>query len=248
MDIAPSQTYRLSYEARGNAKNAHLDVAICEKWLIYPGACVQTALGAGPGIGDWLRVEKSFNSGVFGTSYWFGHRPGHLSLSVFWAGTFVDIDNIALIDSAGRNLIRNGEFSTGPQFWFFSSDRHHLPWHAKNMFLHVYFEQGGFGLVLFAVLYLLRAPRVCAPRATRRRARHGSSRRTGRTRDRGVFDSLLDIPRVTTLAFFFMALSLFPAPGSDRAAQAPAPSTGPSRRERSGPRGSSRRGSTAQRK
>jgi hypothetical protein len=82
----------------------------------------------------------------------------HLSISAEKAGTYVDVDNVALFDDVGRNLIKNGDFSIGHAWWYFSSDRHHLPWHAKNLLLHLLFEQGWLGLVLVssALFYALR--------------------------------------------------------------------------------------------
>jgi hypothetical protein len=35
---------------------------------------------------------------------------------------------------------------------FFTSDRHHLPWHIKSLFLNILFDQGILGV--FAVLLL----------------------------------------------------------------------------------------------
>ena len=49
-------------------------------------------------------------------------------------------------------LLGNGDFQHGNDRWFFTSDRHHLPWHAKNLWLHVYFEQGVLGLLIFSAL------------------------------------------------------------------------------------------------
>jgi hypothetical protein len=65
--------------------------------------------------------------------------------------TLIDVDNVALLDDSGRNLVRNGDFSKGMQRWFFSTDSH-LAWHTKNLFVHVLFEQGWFGLGAFVVL------------------------------------------------------------------------------------------------
>ena len=78
-------------------------------------------------------------------------RPVKLSIYNGHAGTLVDVANVALLDSAGTNLVRNGDFSEGMHRWFFSTDSH-LPWHVKNLYIHVLFEQGWLGLICFMAL------------------------------------------------------------------------------------------------
>src|SRR5439155_21140832 len=67
-------------------------------------------------------------------------------------GNQVDIDDVAVRVADGKNLITNGDFSEGMSRWFFTSDRDHLPWHAKNLALNVLLDQGLLGLALFAIL------------------------------------------------------------------------------------------------
>ena len=65
--------------------------------------------------------------------------------------TVVDVDNVSLTDASGAELVVNGDFRDGMDHWFFSTDSH-LAWHAKNLFIHVLFEQGWVGLIIFVVL------------------------------------------------------------------------------------------------
>ena len=56
----------------------------------------------------------------------------------------------------GFNLLRNGSFRDGLDYWFSYNDFSHLPWHVKNTFLQVWFETGLLGLCLFlALLFFL---------------------------------------------------------------------------------------------
>jgi O-antigen ligase len=62
------------------------------------------------------------------------------------------VDNVSLRDAHGQELLANGDFEQGGDFWFFVSDDH-LLWHVKNLFLHVLVEMGLLGLL--AVLAML---------------------------------------------------------------------------------------------
>jgi hypothetical protein len=210
IELQPERTFRLSFDMRSNVSNAIVIVNICEKWLLYPVACVQDGLVTTVASGDWQHFEKTFNSRGLGQSQWFGKRPVHLSISSEKAGTYVDVDNVALFDGVGRNLIRNGDFSDGHAWWYFSSDRHHLPWHAKNMLLHLLFEQGWLGLVLVSLLFLYALCEFA------RRALRGDLLATAPLAALagllvvGMFDSLLDVPRLTLLIYLLLFLSLVP--------------------------------------
>ena len=93
-------------------------------------------------------------------------------------------------------------------FWFFTSDRDHLPWHAKNLFVHTYVEQGalGLGVLLLALatafVRLLRQPtRLQTHAATLLAALVGVT-------TVGLVDSLLDMPRITLFLTLLLWLGL----------------------------------------
>lgn len=211
VELQPDRTYRLSFDLRSNANKVILRADICEKWLLYTVGCVRDPLAAGVEKGEWKRFEKTVHSGELGKTQWFGKRPVHFSIAAEKSGTVVDVDNVALLDEAGRNLIRNGDFSGGHDWWYFSSDRHHLPWHAKNMLLHVLFEQGWLGVALVFLLYLY------ALREFARRTLRGDLLAAAPLAALagilvvGLFDSVLDVPRLTLLFYLLMFLALLPA-------------------------------------
>ena len=51
----------------------------------------------------------------------------------------------AVLPAQATELLANGDFNRGLAHWFYSSDKHHMPWHAKNLAVHLYFEQGLLG-------------------------------------------------------------------------------------------------------
>jgi VanZ family protein len=157
--VAPEQQYTISMDLRSNANNSALTVPICEKALLYSFTCIWTTLQVKVPPGQWGHYETQIQTKDFGPPGSRFPRPVKLSIYNDYAGTLVDVDNIALRDSAGSNLVRNGDFSEGMHHWFFSTDSH-LAWHAKNLYIHVLFEQGWFGLICFIALIIYTMARL----------------------------------------------------------------------------------------
>jgi hypothetical protein len=67
----------------------------------------------------------------------------------------VDFDDIMLVGSRGNSHLENGGFEHGMDRWLPYYDFNHLPWHVKNLWLHLYFEQGALGVIAFAVTWLI---------------------------------------------------------------------------------------------
>lgn len=157
--IAPEQQYTISMDLRSNANNSELTVPVCEKALLYSFTCIWTTLQVKAPPGQWEHYEAQIRTKNFGPPGSRFPRPVKLSIYNGHAGTLVDVDNVALRDSAGNNLVRNGDFSEGMHHWFFSTDSH-LAWHTKNLYIHVLFEQGWFGLICFMTLIIYTIARL----------------------------------------------------------------------------------------
>ena len=153
VSIVPEQKYTISMDLRSNVSNAELTVPVCEKAILYSYTCAWTALQVKPPPNQWAHYETEIQTRNFGPPGSLFPRPVKLSFFNGHAGTLVDVDNVTLRDAAGKNLVRNGDFSEGMHHWFFSTDSH-LAWHTKNLYLHVLFDQGWFGLVCFMMLIL----------------------------------------------------------------------------------------------
>jgi O-antigen ligase len=63
----------------------------------------------------------------------------------------VDIATVKL-SLEGLNQLQNSSFKEGLDYWFYYNDFAHLPWHIKNLFLQVWFENGWLGVGLFLAL------------------------------------------------------------------------------------------------
>lgn len=156
--VVPEQEYTLAMDLRANTRKAALTVPVCEKGLLYSFTCAWTTLKVDTPPGQWRHYETRIQTRKFGPPRSLFPRPVKLSIFNGQAGSLVDVDNVALRDRSGKDLVRNGDFSDGMHRWFFSTDSH-LAWHAKNLYLHVLFEQGWVGLIVFLSLIVYAAAR-----------------------------------------------------------------------------------------
>jgi VanZ family protein len=141
--------YVVQLDARGRSPGGALNVALCEKSVLYSYGCRWLAIPAKEVGTTWKRHSLTLDSGEIGAGGW-SARPVELALTNTAPGTVVDVDNVRLLDAHGQDLVANGDFSRGNNHWFFSSDDH-LAWHAKNLGVQIFFEQGVLGLIAFFV-------------------------------------------------------------------------------------------------
>lgn len=177
-----------------------LHVEICSKHLLYDAGCrtKQVSLGGtakAPALG-WHEGELTLPAAP-------GWQQPVFSVAVDTRGGRLVLDRIEATDSRGRDLLDNGGFDEGLARWLPSSDRHHLPWHAKNLALHLRVEQGWLGLGAFVVLLGFAVARLTGGRARRHPLAPPLLAGIVGFLVVGAFDSLLDIPRV---AFAFLWL------------------------------------------
>ncbi|MDR7269586.1 hypothetical protein J2X20_002215 [Pelomonas saccharophila] len=207
------------------AADALMVLQVCEKNLIYPDNCygIQPMLkplraeappaeggneAAATGMGEWQTSQFQLGTVPALGGDWWAPRFVTFSMALDTRGARVDIARIAMQDSQGHQLLVNGDFNREMARWFFSSDRHHLPWHIKNAALHVLFEQGLVGLALLGGAYLLALVRLSfgrgrdhplAPAIVAALIGFGAV---------GAFDSLLDAPRIGFIFFTLLLLGL----------------------------------------
>ncbi len=215
----------LRFDARSEADTA-LHFEICRKHLLYDdGGCMisSASVKAMPGVWQPVSVQlpgKGLSHGDFFAPHFLTY-----SMAVASPGHSVELDNLRATDARGRELLVNGNFDDGMARWFFSSDRHHLPWHMKSLLLHVLFEQGAVGLVLFITLALAPLWRVTAGRARGHSLAPAIAAAIVGFQVVGLVDSLLDAPRVAFLYWFLVvvALALPARTGELRGATVPSP-------------------------
>ncbi|WP_431264775.1 hypothetical protein ACQ859_04495 [Roseateles chitinivorans] len=186
-----------------------LRVEVCEKFLLYPLRCVDREAAIEPKGGAWQPVQLKLGNAPadFGGPAW---APRRLVASVTqnWRGGVLEIASISIVDSVHGPVLQNGDFSDGLARWFFSSDRNHMPFHMKSLPAHVLFEQGLFGLALWTSLLV-----TVLMRLTFGAGRHHplAPAVVGGLVGFvivGLFDSLIDAPRIAFLFYALMALGL----------------------------------------
>ena len=202
------QPLRLRMEVR-TPRMLPLVAAVCEKHLLYNGNCMAASMDVQPPPDKpWQSVEMLLKGdAVSGGPFW-APRWVTFSLSVAASNGRVEIDRLSLTDPTGRELLANGAFESGMARWFSTSDRIHLPWHAKNMPLHVLFEQGVFGLGALALLALVALWRVTGGAARRRSLAAPLAGAWVGVMTVGLVDSLFDMPRVGFVILMLLTLAV----------------------------------------
>jgi hypothetical protein len=216
--IAANTEYRVRAVMRSSA-GAQVHFGVCEKWLLYLFNCaeksVSVPLAQAPEGSrmQWQTVELVLPKTSAHIKEW------HMTqFQVFaWNGT-VDIAQIQLsLASQTGSLLKNEQFAQGLNHWFTTSDRHHLPWHAKNIGLHILIEYGVIGLLLASLLLLSTLWRLLQrqqlPHFRSHTSTHGQIFYTAVVHAAilfvlvGVFDTLLDAPRLATLFLLLLMLA-----------------------------------------
>jgi hypothetical protein len=203
----PAGLPQVKFDVRAS-EPVNLHFAICTKHLIYPAGCLHGGVSAKPQPGVWQRMQVQLRGNPLSRGAWYAPRLVVFTIATDSPNRRIEIDNVVLSDAEGMNLLSNGDFSEGMAGWFVTSDRNHLPWHAKNLGLHVLFEQGVIGLVLMGILGGTALWRVSvgngrghplAPSLAGALVGFGAV---------GLFDSLVDVPRVAFVFFLLLLIGV----------------------------------------
>ena len=186
-----------------------LEIGVCQRHLLYDATCRQAAVMVPGGKPQWRRFSLLLPAAGVDAGQ---ERPpalAFLSLRLAGPGDFVDIDNLRVVDAAGRDLLVNGDFSDGLTRWFFAGRHYFVPWHIDNLFLETLIDQGVIGLLLLLTLLamafanLLRGPGRGHMLAPYLLAALTASIVLG------MFSSLLDVPRPAFLFWLLLCFALF---------------------------------------
>lgn len=203
--VTDNRRYALSLRVRSQDANARLGVPMCEKQLLDSFRC-QWKILSFPTDGSWHALSANIDSGPVGSGNLLSRKPVELSLYNETDGTLIDVDDVVLQDDAGAQLIHNGDFSAGEDYWFFKTHSH-LPWHIKNLWAEVLFEQGWFGLTSFLLLLATLMTLLVRGLWQGNRLATTLLAATGGLLTVGLFGSLFDTARITTLFFLLVLLA-----------------------------------------
>jgi hypothetical protein len=202
----PSGELTLRLRVR-SSRDVSLHADVCEKHLLYPESCLVKELAIKSEAGRWQPVELTLGRAPPMGGSWWAPRRVAFSLALGSSGASADIDEVELRDAQGA-LLANGDFSQGMAQWFFSSDRHHMPWHAKSMAVHLLFEQGLLGLALASLITVAALWRCTLGHARNHALAPALAGALLGFLVVGLFDSLLDAPRVALLFWCVTLLAL----------------------------------------
>jgi hypothetical protein len=209
--VKPDRKYSLSLDLRSTSTRAALTVPVCEKALLYSYRCDWMTVRVTTPAGEWGHYKVPVSTKGFGPPGSLFPRPVKLSMFNGRRGTMVDVDNVSLTDASGRSLVVNGNFSDGMSHWFFSTDSH-LAWHAKDLFIHVWFEQGWVGLIIFLLLVTYAVSRALKWGWHRDALGVALFASLSAFLVVGVIDSLIDETRIGFLFFLLLEVGLLVTP------------------------------------
>lgn len=202
--IAP---YKVEFEAKAD-KAVGLHFEVCEKHLLYNAACVTKDVTVNSTPTGWQKIELKLDGAPPGSGAWFAPTLVAFSVAVGSQGGLVKLDNLALRDGTGFDLLNNGGFTNGMAHWFSSSDKHHMPWHMKSLFFHTLFDQGALGLGLLSLMVFAVFWRLTAGTASRYPLAPAIVASLSEFLVVGAFDSLLDVPRVAAMFYLILLIGL----------------------------------------
>jgi hypothetical protein len=230
----PQGALTVAFKARAERPVVlHFDV--CRKHLLYDdGGCQTKGFEVPATQGQWQAFSMPLDGQPLAPDAGWLPRFVVFSIGSETSAGAVDIDDLSLRDATGRELLHNGGFEDGGSGamarWFFSSDKNHLPWHAKNLQVHLVVEQGWLGLAAFMLLWVAALWRVSVGSARGLALAPALAAALLGFLIVGAVDSLLDMPRVAwqVQALALLALTLRqPWPRSARAVAAtPEPGSG----------------------
>ncbi len=203
LDMRGPFLYR--FRARAPADSV-LRFEVCRKHLLYTHDCVIRTFGI-KGGDRWQSFSGATERGALDPGAWYAPRLASLSLDLDGDAP-VDVDDLEVADGQARAIVRNGTFDWGPALWFFTSDKQHLPWHAKNMALHAYVEGGMLGLVALGSVIILGLGRVSRRMRSKGPAAAVLLASLLAFLTVGLFDSLIDVPRLSFWLVIVLWLAL----------------------------------------
>ena len=184
----------------------HMEV--CEKHLLYPVNCVSQTLGAPKPTPDWQTLRFEVKDVNLSSGRWWAPRWVVFAIALDTPGRRVEIDDLQLRDALSNDLLLNGSFEKGFARWFTSSDRHHMPWHAKNVAVHLLFEQGLLGFLTAALAVGTALWRVALGGARTHPLAPALAGALIGVAVVGVGDSLLNMPRIAWCIWWLVAVAL----------------------------------------
>ncbi|MGB1885193.1 MAG: hypothetical protein ACPHUF_14920 [Gammaproteobacteria bacterium] len=219
--------YTVSMRVKSKFSASSVSVSLCEKTGMYSYGCENRMLTIASKdgwqtIGTRLGTER-IHTGL-GDTPWHKRRPLFFAIHPAFDASF-SVQSISLQNEAGAELLANGSFTEGLDYWSFTSDDH-IFWHVKNLWIHLLIEQGWIGVVAFSLFLAMILLKLTREILTGSRTALLQLAAVGGFSIVAITGSLLDAPRIAMLFFLvgFWALCAPPKnPSKQGLASPPAP-------------------------
>jgi hypothetical protein len=205
LPLQPEAAYRVEFDARV-LEALELSLSVCETHLLYDGACQTALLSLRPGKASWQQHSLVLDGPPLGNSVL--PRMRVFALSVQSADRQLEIDNLRLLGSDGRDVLRNGEFAAGMAHWFPAATGYFVPWHIDNLYLELLIERGLVGLALFLALAGLALWNLLAGSGRMNPIAPFLAASLLGGLIVGLVSSVMDVPRVALLFWLLILLAL----------------------------------------
>jgi hypothetical protein len=205
--LPASGPLNLDFRARSPDSATAISTLVCDKILLYSDNC----RGAEPTLAKsaaWAAIQVHIPTEGLGGSALSGllRRPVELSFSGP-VGHTIEIRDISISDDQDHALLANGDFAAGLDRWIFTDDSH-VSWRMLNEYLMLFFETGILGLAAYLALAV--AAITGGIGAVRSGSISGAAVVGAVTAFlvSGLFDNVLEAPRVATLFFLICCCGL----------------------------------------
>jgi hypothetical protein len=204
--LPDSGSFHLTFRTR-SADGVTASAVVCDKVLLYSDNC--RGVDSRPAALDqWATVQAILPASGLGGRTLFGLLRRPVELSLFGPiGHRIEVRDIVLTDDSGRSLLVNGDFRRGLDRWIFTDDSH-VSWRMLNQYLMLWFETGILGLAAFAALSgLAMAGGIRSLRLGVVAGGAVAGAVVGFLVS-GLFDNVLEAPRLATLFFLVCCCGL----------------------------------------
>ncbi len=208
LDFDATGPFEATLQVRARS-GATITVEVCEKHLLYAAKCAIGQAKLKPNE-ELQSAHVQLKGDLLGYGPWYAPRAKVFSVAVANRSGLAEIDTIVLTTLGGTNLLKNGDFDLDMQNWFFSSDRDHMPWHAKNILVNVVFDQGLVGLLVFSLLVGAAILRLAFGQFRQHELAPFLLAAIVGFLVVGMFDSLIDTPRLAFIFYLLVLLALIP--------------------------------------
>ncbi|MFO1428939.1 MAG: hypothetical protein U1F76_02185 [Candidatus Competibacteraceae bacterium] len=207
--VTPSRRYTLYLDLRGGRKTTRLNVSLCEVQRLDASRCHWVGVEIPAGDTDWRPHELILDDLRIGNGPI--RHPVELLLYNPIRGTIVEVANLRLVDEQGQELLVNGDFSRGGDYWFGKSDNP-PPWQSRNLWVQLLFEQGWLGVSTFMLLLVVLLSRLAGALWRGDTFATALLAAAAAFLTLGLTNSVFDTPRLTVLFFSVLLMGVLASP------------------------------------